>query len=149
MANRGGKPREMGTSSWWGNFGSILPRGVDWNKSALNRRRTAGQGCLAIYEASERGPSALRDRRGELDEEIVGGLLRRAVDETLAKLGELAPDLCFHVIGEQGAAILVRQRHLGAALGKARNAPLAFAGDAIAVGRIGRRARTPNRTSSR
>src|SRR6476659_6378832 len=136
MANRGGKPREMGTSSWWGNFGSILPRGVDWNKSALNRRRTAGQGCLAIYEASERSPSALRDRRGELDEEIVGGLLRRAVDETLAKLGELAADLRLHVIGEKRAAILVGQRHLGAALGKARNTPLAFAGNAIAVGRI-------------
>src|SRR4029077_2935899 len=84
-----------------GKIGSILPRGVDWNKSTLNRRRTAGQGCLAIYEASERSPSALRDRRGELDEEIVGGLLRRAVDETLAKLAELAADLCFHVIGEQ------------------------------------------------
>src|SRR3954470_4040921 len=86
--------------------------------------------------ASERSRSALRDRGGELDEEIVGGLLRRAVDQALAKLGELAADLRLHVVGEKRAAILVGQRDLGAALGKARNTPLAFAGNAIAVGWI-------------
>ena len=105
----------------------------------------------AGWRANEIGtqPSALGDRRGELDEEIVGGLFRGAVDQALTKLGELAADLRLHVISEKRAAVLVRERHLGAALGKARNTPLAFAGNAIAVGRIGRRARTPNRTSSR
>ena len=68
----------------------------------------------------------MRDRRGELDEEIVGSLLRPTVDQALAKLGELAADLRLHVVGEQRAAILVGQRYLGAALGKARDAPLAF-----------------------
>src|SRR3954463_3253309 len=81
-------------------------------------------------------PSALRAPGGELDEDIVGGLFRGAVDQALAKLRELAADLRLHVIGEKRAAILVGQRHLGAALGKARNTPLAFAGNAIAVGRI-------------
>src|SRR3954468_23678806 len=95
-----------------------------------------GQRSAMERNASERSPSALRDRRGELDEEIVGGLLRRAVDQALTKLRELAADLRLHVIGEKRAAILVGERHLGAALGKARDAPLAFAGDAIAVGRI-------------
>src|SRR5438552_1306751 len=42
----------------------------------------------------------LRHRGGELDEEVVGGLLCGAVDETLAELGELAADLRLHVIGE-------------------------------------------------
>jgi hypothetical protein len=29
-------------------IGSILPRDMDWNKSTLNRRRKAGQGCASI-----------------------------------------------------------------------------------------------------
>ena len=29
-------------------IGSILPRDMDWNKSTLNLRRKAGQGCAAI-----------------------------------------------------------------------------------------------------
>ena len=80
--------------------------------------------------------SRLRHRRGELDEEIIGGLLRRAVDKTLPELSELAADLRLHVISEKRAAILVGERDLGAAFGKAGNAALAFAGNAIAVGWI-------------
>src|SRR5262249_47348847 len=49
----------------------------------------------------------LRHSSSELDEEVVGGLLRGAVDEALAKLGELAADLRLHIIGEQRAAVLV------------------------------------------
>src|SRR6516225_12006714 len=80
--------------------------------------------------------SRLRHRRGELDEEIVGGFLRRAVDKTLPELGELAADLRLYVIGQERAAIVVGERYLGAAFGKAGNAPFAFAGNAIAVGWI-------------
>src|SRR5215467_897142 len=78
----------------------------------------------------------LRHGSSELDEEVVGGLLRRAVDEALAKLGELAADLRLHVIGEQRAAVLVTERHLGAAFGKAGHPALPFAGNAVAVRRI-------------
>src|SRR5215467_264813 len=78
----------------------------------------------------------LRHCRGEFREEVVGGLLRRAVDEALAELGELAADLRLDVIGQQRAAVLVGERHLGAAFGKAGDAALAFAGDAVAVRRI-------------
>src|SRR5215467_2691731 len=42
----------------------------------------------------------LRHCRGEFREEVVGGLLRRAVDEALAELGELAADLRLDVIGQ-------------------------------------------------
>src|SRR6266487_4025138 len=115
---------------------------MDWNKSTLNLRRTAGQGYRAatLPVAGIVIPAAssprLRHRRGELHEKIVGGLLRRAVDETLPELGELAADLRLHVIGEKRAAVVVGERHLGAAFGKAGNAPLPFAGNAIAVRRI-------------
>src|SRR5262245_1814769 len=78
----------------------------------------------------------LRHRRGELDEEIIGGLLRRTVDEALPKLGELAADLRLDVIGEKRAAVLVGERHLGAAFGKAGHPALPFAGNAIATRRI-------------
>src|SRR6516225_4709395 len=78
----------------------------------------------------------LRHRSSELDEEVVGGLLRGAVDEALTKLGELAADLRLHVIGEQRTAVLVAERHLGAAFGKAGHPALPFAGNAVAVRRI-------------
>src|SRR5262249_13726374 len=73
---------------------------------------------------------------GKFHEEIVGGLLGRAVDQALAELGKLAADLRLHVVGEQRAAVLVRERHLGAALGKTGNAALALAGNAVAVRRV-------------
>src|SRR5262249_46864882 len=78
----------------------------------------------------------LRHRRGELDEEIIGGLLRRAVDKTLPELRELAADLRLYVIGQERAAVPLGERHFGAAFGKAGDAPFAFAGNAIAVGWI-------------
>src|SRR5262245_66362642 len=80
--------------------------------------------------------SRLHHRRGELDEEIIGGLLRRAVDEALPELGELAADLRLHVIGEKRAAVLVGERDLGAAFCKAGHAPFPLAGNAIAVARV-------------
>src|SRR6266852_5181759 len=78
----------------------------------------------------------LHDLGREFCEEIVRRLLRRAVDQALAELGELAADLGLDVIGQERAAVLVGERHLGAALGEARDAALAFARDAIAVGWI-------------
>src|SRR6266487_5475643 len=120
-----------------GKIGAILPRDAHWNKSSLNLWRTAGQGrpadaCVGIKSGSSR----LRYRRSEFDEEVVGGLLRRAVDQTLPELGELATDLRLHVVGEERAAVLVAERHLGAALREPSRATLPFAGNAIAVRRI-------------
>src|SRR6516164_6486986 len=72
-------------------------------------------------------------RGRKLLEEIVSGLLCRAVDETLSELCQLAANLCLHVISEKGAAVLVGERDLGTALCKSRHTSLAFAGDAVAV----------------
>ena len=91
-------------------------------RTGLIALSTAASGMsAAIYETSKLSPSALR-RRGEIDEEIVGGLLRRTVDQALAKLGELAADLRLHVIGEKRAAVLVGEPHVSRALGEARDA---------------------------
>src|SRR5436190_6499633 len=116
---------------------AILPWDLHSNKSTLNLRRTAGQGrCTRADVRPAQASLRLRHRRRELDEEVVGGLLRRAVDQALAELGELAADLRLHVIGEQRAAVFVAERYLGAAFGEASDAAFPFARDAIAVGRI-------------
>ena len=49
---------------------------------------------------------------------------------------KLAADLRLDIVGEQRAAVLVGERDLGGAFGEAGNAALAFAGDAVAVGRV-------------
>ena len=47
-----------------------------------------GSRVLSDFRSADCNPSSgLCHRRRELDEEIVGGLLRRTVDETLAELG--------------------------------------------------------------
>src|SRR5262249_57357937 len=69
-------------------------------------------------------------------ENVVTGLLSRAVGEALSELGALAADRRLDVIGEQRAGVVVGERHLGAAFGEAGDAALAFAGDAVAVRRI-------------
>jgi hypothetical protein len=84
----------------------------------MARERDVELGEEAGCRANEIGtqPSALRDRRGERDEDIVGSLFRGAVDQALAKLRELAADLRLHVIDEQGATIPVGLDGLGARL---------------------------------
>src|SRR5208337_1831821 len=77
-----------------------------------------------------------RHRGCEFHEEIVRCFLCRAVDEALSELRQLAADLRLHVICEERAAVLVRKRNLGAAFCKPGDAPLPFAGNAIAVGWI-------------
>src|SRR5262249_3502307 len=76
------------------------------------------------------------DLAGELGEELVGELARRAIDQPLADLGELTADLGFDVVDEQRAAILWLQLHGGAPLVQAPDAALASAGNLVAVGRI-------------
>src|SRR5215470_9997015 len=71
-------------------------------------------------------------RLGEIGEEFVGQFLGRAIDQALAELRQLAADLGFDIVAEQRAAILVGQRHGGAALGEAGHAALAFPGDLVA-----------------
>src|SRR5262249_28866065 len=105
---------------------------VDSEPAAYRRSRALHAGHVRPAQPSLR----LRHRRREFDEEVVGGLLRRAVDQALAELGELAADLRLHVIGEQRAAVFVAERHLGAAFGEAGDAAFPFARDAIAVRRI-------------
>src|SRR5262245_2748700 len=118
-------------------IGPILPRGVVWNKSTLNPPCAAGQGYWRLRKPPTAQPSArLHYRLREFGEEIVGCLLGRTVDQALPELGELAADLRLHVIGKERAAVLVGERHFGAALGEACDTALAFARDAVAVGRI-------------
>src|SRR5437660_1290194 len=76
------------------------------------------------------------DGLGEIGEKLIGQLLGRTVDQTLSKLSQLAADLRLDVIFEQGAAVAVRKPDGCAALGKTGDAPLAFARNLVAVGRI-------------
>src|SRR5262249_3406957 len=116
-------------------IGPILPRGVVWNKSTLDLPRRGGQGSSP--GCGRPGPSArLRHSLRGLGDEIVGGLLCGAVAQALSQLGELAADLRLHVVGQKRAAVLVGERYLGSAFGKARDAALPFAGNPVAVGRI-------------
>jgi hypothetical protein len=59
--------------------------------SASEHARERAYGSTSLRAAPRpghvRSSSRLCHRRGELDEEVVGGFLRRAVDETLAELG--------------------------------------------------------------
>src|SRR5262249_24857036 len=83
-----------------------------------------------------RTSSRLRHSLRELGEEVVGGLLGRTVDQALAELGELAAYLRLDVGRQAPAAVLVGERSLGAAFGKARCPTLPFTGNAVAVRRI-------------
>ncbi len=100
-----------------------------WNKTTLNLRRRAGQGWARAAGSALHGG-------GEALEEIVGELLGRTIDQPLAELRQLAADLRLDVVGEQRAAVLVRQGDRGAALGEARNPAIALAGNLVAVRRI-------------
>ena len=87
--------------------------------------------------ASRRLPLRLWiDRFGEIGKKIVGHLFGGAVDQPLTKLCKLAADLRVDVICEQRAAVLGRELDRGAALGEARDAAVALAGNLVAVRRI-------------
>src|SRR5438046_10182449 len=86
--------------------------------------------------AAQNQPWSTLHGLGEIGEELVGQFLGRAVDQALAELGELAADLGFDVIAQQGTAILFGERHGGATLGEAGDAALAFARDLVAIGWI-------------
>src|SRR5229473_8250685 len=73
---------------------------------------------------------------GKLGEELIGELLRRAVDEALADLRKLAADLRFDVVAQERAAVLGLQGDRGAALGEARDPAVTLPGNPVAVGRI-------------
>src|SRR4051794_286353 len=95
---------------------------------------------MAVKYACRRNPafrrSASPDRLGEIGEEIVGDFFRRAIDQPLAELRQLAADLRFDVVAQQRAAILVGQRDRRAAFGKAGDAAVALPGNLIAIGWI-------------
>src|SRR5215471_1070536 len=80
--------------------------------------------CLALY------------RLGEIRKKFVGELLGGAVDQALAELRQLAADLSLDIIGQQRAAILLGEPYRRAALRKAGDPALAFAGDLIAIRRV-------------
>src|SRR5262245_9197561 len=69
------------------------------------------------------------DRLCEIGEELVGQFLGGTVDQALAELGELAADLRLDVVAQERAAVLVGERHGGAAFGEAGNPALALARD--------------------
>ena len=54
-------------------------------------------------------------------------------DQPAAELGQFAADLCLGLVGQDGAVAVIDKMNLGAALGEARSATLAFAGDSIAL----------------
>ena len=65
-----------------------------------------------------RGRRRAADHGGELAEELVGQLARRAVDQARADLGDLAADLGIDIVVEDGRAAVVAQGDDGAALGE-------------------------------
>src|SRR6202171_4220060 len=75
-------------------------------------------------------------RLGEIGEKFIGQFLGLPVYQRLAELGQFAADLGLDIIGQQGAAILVGQRHRCATLGEAGDPTLAFARNLVAVGRV-------------
>src|ERR1700722_15835961 len=66
-------------------------------------------------------------RLGEIREKLIRQFLGRTVDQALPELGELAADLRLDIVLQKRTAILLRQCHGGAALGKAGDPTLAFA----------------------
>src|SRR4051794_5526068 len=127
----GSKPRFLTLAAWSG-----AKSGQTAIKFAPARR--AGQTVLGA--PSRGGQAANRRSAGgdclaEIGEEIVGGFLGGAVDQTLAELGELAADLRLDVVGEQSAAAAFQVGELdrGAPLGESGDPPLAFAGNLVAV----------------
>src|ERR1700760_4222421 len=103
----------------------IIPDAIIWARPALsNLKRNLSPYDLTLYGLCEIG------------KELVGQFLRRAVDQPLAELGQLAADLRLDIVAQKRAAVLVGQRHRGAALGQAGNPALALARDLVAVGRV-------------
>src|SRR5262249_13279622 len=103
----------------------IIPKAIIWARPALsNLNRNLTRYDLTLYGLCEIG------------EELIGQFLGRAVDQALAELGQLAADLRLDVVAQKRAAVLVGERHGGAALGEAGHPALALAGDLVAVGRI-------------
>src|ERR1700749_1812065 len=103
----------------------IIPKAIIWARPGLsNLNRNLTRYDLTLYGLCE------------IREKLVGQLLGRAVDQTLAELGQLAADLRLDVVAQKRAAVLVGERHGGAALGEAGYPALALAGDLVAVGRI-------------
>ena len=68
----------------------------------------------------------------ETGEELVGHALGDAVDQARAELGDLAPDMGLDGVAEQGSALHIGERNLGAALGEAGDPAFTLAGDGVA-----------------
>src|SRR3954469_22439398 len=98
------QPNELAGN--WSKIASNLPLFAAWNKfNSEHRVRGTVKSGLPLDRSSRRSPSR-RHRGAEFDEEIVGGLLRGAVDQALTELGELAADLRLDVVSQERAAIL-------------------------------------------
>src|SRR5262245_39648656 len=108
-------------------FVAILSRyfgtGTSLNPASRHGQARDPTSCLRLPAALRLPASTLpADLAGKLGEELVGKLARRAIDEPLADLGELAADLGLDVVAQERAAVLGLQLHGGAALGEARDA---------------------------
>ena len=81
----------------------------------LSRGHADGEAPILLVAPPDRERRAGRDLGGEPGrQQFVGDLLGGAVDQPLAKLGELAADLGLDIIAQQGTAILFGERHGGA-----------------------------------
>src|SRR6187401_2217086 len=107
---------------------------------SLNPDRGPGQGIQGRKTASNCGDpppsSGVCDGRGKILEKIVSYFFGGTVDQALAELGQLASDLRLDIVRQKRAAVFFGERHSRAALCKAGNTSIAFAGNLVAVGWI-------------
>src|ERR1700675_1315299 len=99
-------------------------------------RDSPGDLCRSSFSRGQPCTGSALNSFGEIGEEFIGQLLGRTVDQALSELGQLAADLRLDIVAQQRAAVLFRQSHGGAALGKTSDAALAFARDLVAVRRV-------------
>src|SRR5439155_1595094 len=113
--------------------------GLDWGtrSGAAYRRMAARPGEFPAALAPGQGADLLRARSGfrahrgdEFIEELVGHLARGGVDQARADLRQFPADLRLDPVAQHRLARLLRERDIGAALGKAGDArhPLARVG---------------------
>src|SRR5437879_2638216 len=98
----------------------------------LNSRLPRGQKTNALRAAS----FSLLHGFGKANEKIISKLLRRAVDETLPELRELAADLRLYIIGETGTIALFAELDVDATFRESGDAPITFAGKLVAARRV-------------
>jgi hypothetical protein len=121
---RVGKPAPGCGRAWRRSLASPITNNCSGHKLGLRLSTRGFLFCIQLHGI------------GEVREEIVGDLLCRAVDQSLAELRQLAANLGIDIVGQKRPAIFRRELHRGAALGEAGNPAVALPGNLVTVGRI-------------